>query len=139
MVYVSSPIPEPDFLVLLIIDVVLSTLGILGCLLLVACYQLVESCRKYTFRLIIYFTMAEAISALVNIISDIILLSQSSLYDVCKIEGFIKQVGNYIALQLACIISWVFYKRTDQGDLEIHIERKILPIIVFISTMISTM
>ena len=128
-----------QYLLAVILDLSLCTLGIIGCLILICCYRLVISSRKYTFRLIIYFTISSAIYSLFSIIGDIQqLFAIIPEGETCTMQAFFRQIAVYCVFMFGCAISHIFYIRADRGDIRvIDLERKLVPIILVVSIIPS--
>ena len=103
---------------LLILNLIISILGILGCLLLILTYIMIKQIRKYTLRLILYLMISDCIYSIASASNTIFALrsTEETAGIECILNGFLKIVSILCSCQLGCAIAWTLYSRTKYGD-----------------------
>ena len=128
--YNPSNFSNNNLILILTLDLFVIIFGIIGSLTLVACYIFVKSSRQYTFRLIVYLASFGGLYSLLNMIFDIQLLTQNQSPAECTEFGYLKQILSYMIWQIAVVIAWTFYRRSEYGNIQYDdMEKKIILIL----------
>ena len=127
-----------EFLYLL--DAIISSLGILGTILMIYFYKFISDRQAYSSRLVIYLSITSSVLASMNILNYYQQINDIQTSTLCTVQGYVREVGLLGCLQFACIISWNLYIRTKQGDFEFErFEKYIIIGVIASSTGLSAM